>query len=280
MGNEKPQKVNTFLVVRDGVKPDWVAIWDTLEITVGRHESQDISVLEADVSRKHCVFRQKGGTYSVEDLGSALGTSVNRAPIKVHELKAGDVIEIGSLKIKFGQSTAPIKPGANVRYASQLKAFDLTGTKANAAAGRTMMAIDLNDSMRGVPPTLPKAAPKARAVSLDGTLEDADAPPDLGASDPTAGRAEVRDLDASLAGFEKGLAPPAQPLAAAAPRSTAPVSLNTTAPRPAPTGDLRLQLVLEIAGPADQVEALVAAVDGKPIQAYPLTLCVKDPRNR
>ena len=222
MGNEKPQKVNTFLVVRDGVKPDWVAIWDTLEITVGRHESQDISVLEADVSRKHCVFRQKGGTYSVEDLGSALGTSVNRAPIKVHELKAGDVIEIGSLKIKFGQSTAPIKPGANVRYASQLKAFDLTGTKANAAAGRTMMAIDLNDSMRGVPPTLPKAAPKARAVSLDGTLEDADAPPDLGASDPTAGRAEVRDLDASLAGFDKGLAPPAQPLAAAAPRSTAP----------------------------------------------------------
>ena len=44
MGSDKPHKTTTFLVVRDGVKPDWVAIWDTLEITVGRHESQDIAV--------------------------------------------------------------------------------------------------------------------------------------------------------------------------------------------------------------------------------------------
>jgi hypothetical protein len=43
---------------------------------------------------------------------------------------------------------------------------------------------------------------------------------------------------------------------------------------------VRLQLVLEIAGPAAQVEALVAAVGDKPIQVYPLTLCVKDPRKR
>jgi hypothetical protein len=58
------------------------------------------------------------------------------------------------------------------------------------------------------------------------------------------------------------------------------VSLAATTPRPAPTGDVRLQLVLEIAGPAEQVEALVAAVRGKPIQIYPLTLCVNDPRKR
>jgi len=76
MSSEKPQKSTTFLVIRDGVKPDWVAIWDTVEITVGRHESQDIAVREAEVSRKHCVFRQKHGAYTLEDLGSALGTSV------------------------------------------------------------------------------------------------------------------------------------------------------------------------------------------------------------
>src|SRR5688572_23475633 len=167
MGSEKPQKVTTFLVVRDGVKPDWVAIWDTVEITVGRHENQDIPVREAEVSRKHCVFRQKGGVYTLEDLGSALGTCVNGAPIKVHELKSGDVIEVGSLKIKFGQTANPIKPGANIRYSSQLKGFAVPGAKMNAEGGRTMMAIDLNDSMSAVQPTLPKSAPKARAVSLD-----------------------------------------------------------------------------------------------------------------
>jgi predicted component of type VI protein secretion system len=278
MGSEKPQKVTTFLVVRDGVKPDWVAIWDTVEITVGRHESQDIPVREAEVSRKHCVFRQKGGVYTIEDLGSALGTTVNGTPVKVHELKSGDVIEVGSFKIKFGQTANAIKPGANVRYASQLKGFAVPGAKMNAEGGRTMMAIDLNDSMSVAQSTLPKAPAKARAVSLDGSLEEADAP-DLSGDLGLGGSAPVRDLDASLADFDDGLGPPAQPLAApGAQRPSAPVSLAPTAPRAVPTGDMRVQLVLEIAGPAEQVEALVAAVDGKPIQVYPLTLCVKDPR--
>jgi hypothetical protein len=281
MGSEKPQKVTTFLVVRDGVKPDWVAIWDTVEITVGRHENQDIPVREAEVSRKHCVFKQKGGVYTLEDLGSALGTSVNGAPIKVHELSSGDVIEVGSFKIKFGQTASPIKPGANVRYASQLKGFAAPGAKMNGEGGRTMMAIDLNDSMSVAQSTLPKAPPRARAVSLDGSLEEADAP-DLVGDLGLGGAAPVRDLDASLADFDDGLGPPAQPLGAAAPRSSAAVSLAAldTTPRPAPTGDVRLQLVLEIAGPAEQVEALVAAVRGKPISVYPLTLCVNDPRKR
>jgi predicted component of type VI protein secretion system len=279
MGSEKPQKVTTFLVVRDGVKPDWVAIWDTIEITVGRHETQDIPVRESEVSRKHCVFRQKAGVYTVEDLGSALGTCVNGEAVKVHELKSGDVIDVGSLKIKFGQTASPIKPGSNVRYASQLKGFAAPGGKSNAEGGRTMMAIDLNDSMSGAQPTLSKSSPKARAVSLDGQLEEADVP-DLSGDLGLGGAAPVRDLDASLADFDDGLGPPAQPLATPAPRSSAPVSLAATTPRPAPSGDVRLQLVLEIAGPAAQVEALLAAVGEKPIQVYPLTLCVKDPRKR
>jgi predicted component of type VI protein secretion system len=284
MGSEKAQKASTFLVIRDGVKPDWIAIWDTVEITVGRHESQDIAVREAEVSRKHCVFRQKGGVYTLEDLGSALGTSVNGEPIKVHELKSGDVIAVGSLKIKFGQTASPVKPGANVRFASQLKGFNVPGAAKNAEGGRTMMAIDLNDSMTGSPATAP-SAPRTRAVSLDGRLEDADVPDLSGTDLGLGGPAAVRDLDASLADFDDGLGPPAQPLGAPAPRASvsaprAPIAapLAPTLQRAAPSGDVRVQLVLEVAGPAAQVEALVAAVREKPIQIYPITLCVKDPR--
>lgn len=280
MGGEKPQKVTTFLVIRDGVKPDWVAIWDTVEITVGRHETQDIPVRESEVSRKHCVFRHKGGVYTIEDLGSALGTCVNGDPIKLHELRSGDVIGVGSLRIKYGQTTSPIKPGANVRYASQLKGFSAPGAKIDAEGGRTMMAIDLSDSMSGAQAaTLPRSSPKPRAVSLDGRLEEAEAT-DLTGDLGLGGAAPVRDLDASLADFDDGLGAPAQPLAPAAPRASAATSLAATVPRPAPSGDVRLQLVLEIAGPAAQVEALLAAVGEKPIQVYPLTLCVKDPRKR
>ena len=288
MGTEKTPKVTSFLVVRDGASPDWVAIWDTVEITVGRHESQDIEVRDAEVSRKHCAFRQKGGVYTLEDLGSALGTKVNGHPIKVHELKSGDVAEIGSLKVKFGQTPNAIKPGSqqgrNVRFASQLKSF---GSKAPAAAenGRTMMAIDLEDSMSGgAPPTLPKTVPRARAVSLDGRLEELDDPNNL-----SLGAPPVRNLDAAI---DDGLGPPAGaaslvppvPLAGAgqplAPGK--PIASRGPLPPPVPrgaTGETRVQLVLEVAGPAEQVEGLIAAVCGKPIQVYPLTLFVKDTRS-
>ena len=59
MGTGKPQRSTAFLVVRNGVDPDWVAIWDTVEITVGRLEDQDIAVSDAEVSRK-LRFRQGG----------------------------------------------------------------------------------------------------------------------------------------------------------------------------------------------------------------------------
>jgi predicted component of type VI protein secretion system len=297
MPSEKPTRITTFLVVRDGVKPDWVAIWDTIEITVGRHESQDIAVREAEVSRKHCVFRQKNGVYTLEDLGSALGTQVNGESIKLHELASGDVISVGSFKMKFGQTPNPIKPGANVRFASQLKGFSVPGSPADAQGGRTMMAIDLDDT-GGTKPSAPKSAPKPRAVSLDGTLEESDSPDDLSGDLGLGEGPAVRDLDAALADFDDGLGPsptqtlpkPAAPRASGrAPHAVAaqvpltaastPLASAPTVPRvSAPSGDVRVQIVLEISGPSEQVEALVAAVRDKPIQAYPLTLCVKDPR--
>jgi predicted component of type VI protein secretion system len=287
MGAEKQQRLTSFLVVRDGVNPDWVAIWDTVEITVGRHETQDIEVRDAEVSRKHCVFRSKGGAYTLEDLGSALGTKVNGHPIKVHELKSGDVAEIGSLKVKFGQTPNPIKPGskqgANVRFASQLKSFGGKAPADAAESGRTMMAIDLNDSMAGAPPTLPKVAPRARAVSLDGSLEELEDPNGISLGGPP-----VRNLDASL---DDGLGPPtgAPPLPPTAPRSSpahaplsasAPLASRGPLPPPVPqvAGEARVQLVLEVAGPTAQVEAFIAAVREKPIQVYPITFFVKDPR--
>jgi predicted component of type VI protein secretion system len=289
MTTEKPQRVTSFLVVRDGASPDWVAIWDTVEITVGRHDSQDIEVRDAEVSRKHCVFRQKGGLFTLEDLGSALGTKVNGHPIKVHELKSGDVAEIGSLKVKFGQTPNPIKPGSqqgrNVRFASQLKRLASKAPE-SAENGRTMMAIDLDDSMAGAPSTLPKTVPRARAVSLDGQLEELEDPNALSLAP------QARNLDAEIddglgpatdaAPLSPPPVPPPLPRASSGP-GPAPLANRgplppTTAPRAA-SGEARVQLVLEVAGPAEQVEALIAAVCGKPIQVYPLTLFVKDTRS-
>lgn len=63
---------------------------------IGREESNDVRVQDAEVSRKHSELLWKDGSFWVQDLGSSNGTFVNgtqiTAPIKI---SAGDKIGVG-----------------------------------------------------------------------------------------------------------------------------------------------------------------------------------------
>src|SRR5262249_52269239 len=55
------------------------------------------------ISREHCAVHLDKGQLSIEDLGSANGTFVNRNRIKqgdYHPLKADDLIQVGSVVLK------------------------------------------------------------------------------------------------------------------------------------------------------------------------------------
>jgi pSer/pThr/pTyr-binding forkhead associated (FHA) protein len=65
------------------------------DLVVGR-ESADVTLPDAEVSRRHAVLRAAGGGVEIEDLGSTNGTFVNGARIAVAtQIVAGDTIEIG-----------------------------------------------------------------------------------------------------------------------------------------------------------------------------------------
>ncbi len=70
----------------------------------GRDESCDIRIPERKSSRRHFEISRTEDGYTLSDLGSANGTKVNQKIVKPKEsivLSAGDVIKIGSIKIKF-----------------------------------------------------------------------------------------------------------------------------------------------------------------------------------
>ena len=113
------KRITYYLVTRLGDEPAQALIWDTIEITVGRLESQDIVLSDPEVSREHAVFRKRGDRCSVEDLDTTLGVLVNDRAVKEHELQPGDIIRIGSLAIQFAKSEEPMRRGANVRFASK-----------------------------------------------------------------------------------------------------------------------------------------------------------------
>jgi pSer/pThr/pTyr-binding forkhead associated (FHA) protein len=67
------------------------------ETLIGRRQDADLRILSSEVSRRHCVLRiEEEGYLTVEDLGSANGTFLNRSPVDGQEVvRPGDRLTIG-----------------------------------------------------------------------------------------------------------------------------------------------------------------------------------------
>lgn len=72
------------------------------DVLVGRHQSADIVLQSAEISRKHATFLVKEDALWLQDLGSSNGTFVNGQRIQTEtQLKQGDQIQFASLKFQI-----------------------------------------------------------------------------------------------------------------------------------------------------------------------------------
>jgi Nif-specific regulatory protein len=71
------------------------------QISIGREPSNQISLLDSLVSRRHCVIRREGQGFLIEDLDSRNSTFVNNVPVKERLLADGDQIRIGKSTLVF-----------------------------------------------------------------------------------------------------------------------------------------------------------------------------------
>ncbi|MCY0990605.1 ATP-binding cassette domain-containing protein [Nannocystis sp. ILAH1] len=73
---------------------------DRPAVTIGR-EGCDLVLPSLQVSRRHATIRAFASGHELTDHGSANGTFVNGARVHVHELKQGDVLQIGPFKLVY-----------------------------------------------------------------------------------------------------------------------------------------------------------------------------------
>src|SRR5580704_14136892 len=71
------------------------------EVSFGREPSNQVSLLDAAVSRKHCVIRRDAGQFKIQDLNSRNCTFVNGVPVTERTLASGDEIKIGNSLFVF-----------------------------------------------------------------------------------------------------------------------------------------------------------------------------------
>lgn len=84
---------------------------DKSPFAIGRRETNDLRLAGSEVSREHVVLEVVDGAWTVRDLTSRYGTSVNDVPVTVHKLMSGDRIRLGrgggaDLVCYFGTETS------------------------------------------------------------------------------------------------------------------------------------------------------------------------------
>jgi len=73
------------------------------KVSVGRAPDNDLQIEDVSVSSHHAEILFGAGNYTLKDLGSTNGTSINDLEIKEQILKEGDRIRFGHVDALFGE---------------------------------------------------------------------------------------------------------------------------------------------------------------------------------
>jgi pSer/pThr/pTyr-binding forkhead associated (FHA) protein len=107
---ERPNR----LVMLVGPTPGVEYPLDRERLTIGRAEDATISINHNSVSRLHCEIHSLGeGRFEIVDKGSSNGIRVNAAELKRGIVEAGDLLELGDVRLKFVGANQVFVAGPN-----------------------------------------------------------------------------------------------------------------------------------------------------------------------
>ena len=103
-------------------------------MVVGRQIGTNITINDAQVSRRHAQFDTRGGNVSVTDLGSINGTFVNgrRIGVQPEPLRSGDSVRIGNSTILFSPTATTSPAFAPATFGGYGSAFDMPAVASSA----------------------------------------------------------------------------------------------------------------------------------------------------
>lgn len=118
-----------LLVIGGPAEGKVVTLEDDAEYTIGRSDTAQVMVVDPTVSRAHAVIEYFDGRAMLRDNGSKTGTRVNgKAITDRHELRADEVINVGTTKIRYQPLPAMMRkiepPKADTRK-DPMKMLDL-----------------------------------------------------------------------------------------------------------------------------------------------------------
>lgn len=110
-----------LIIERPGSQPRLYELTDGATIRIGRAASNDITLPHSSISRSHARLEGLHDVWTITDLRSANGVLVNGTRIDRAELKGGDVIGLGDIRLRFeNMTTGTVVAKASPELASHL----------------------------------------------------------------------------------------------------------------------------------------------------------------
>ncbi len=128
------------------------------EVSIGRDPSNEISLLDSLVSRRHCVVRQEGNEFRLQDLESRNNTFVSGVPVKERVLVHGDQIRVGNSILVF--------QGADSGSTSDNASLSLDATPMPGAATVILRKEDIRYLQPARPDALPTTPKTVRDLNV------------------------------------------------------------------------------------------------------------------
>src|SRR6478735_1764055 len=100
---------------------------DKAAVVIGRTDENDIVINHRSISRHHAKIVRENGHYHIVDLQSANGVRVNGEEYGKVELRRGDHIDLGHVRLRF------VSPGEDFLFDRDAQIVDVSGAKKSRA---------------------------------------------------------------------------------------------------------------------------------------------------
>lgn len=102
-------------------------VLDKAAVVIGRTDENDVVINHRSISRHHAKIVREGGHYHIVDLQSANGVRVNGEEYGKVELRKGDHVDLGHVRLRF------VAPGEDFIFDRDAQVVDVSGAKKSRA---------------------------------------------------------------------------------------------------------------------------------------------------
>jgi pSer/pThr/pTyr-binding forkhead associated (FHA) protein len=137
-------------------------VLDKAAVVIGRTDENDVVVNHRSISRHHAKIVREGGHYHIVDLQSANGVRVNGEEYGKVELRKGDHVDLGHVRLRF------VAPGEDFLFDRDAQVVDVSGARKSRAGLFAVLGLVVV-ALAGGAFVLLKLTQKGQGTTMGGT---------------------------------------------------------------------------------------------------------------